>query len=239
MGIKKLTKFSRRLALLVASLFFTIVYPDETIGFFNSGIGKLKTYHLVWAYVCWRMIKPLFPRLNKGSQGGKCFSNNFEPIQQNLSKKNLLKKVIRQTDKAELRVVAFWLVLLAIPGILYYGGIISELGIYNAFFVFLLLDRIAVLYWCPFRDWLVKNRCCNDCVVNKWGYLIVASSLIYIPSFWTYSVIFLAALNLIQWEWLRYKHPERFSPLFNKSLACKGKDCATIEFCPKGIKPKK
>lgn len=236
MNKKKLIKLSKRLILLLLSLYFTTIYPNETIKFFNLSIFNIKIYHIIWVYICLVIILPLFPKFNKGNRVWKCFGNNFQPIQYDLIDKSLIRNEIIKANRSEIKVTIFWLFLLVIPWILYFIGLISKLGIYNAFFVFFLLDMIAILYWCPFRDWLVKNRCCNDCIINKWGYLMVTSVLIYIPSFWTYSVIFLASLNLIQWEWLRYKYPKRFSPLFNKTLRCKGQKCDFIEFCPKWVK---
>ncbi len=43
---------------------------------------------------------------------------------------------------------------------------------------------------------------------------------ILIPNFWTYSLIALSVISLIQWEYLLKKHPERFSSISNLNLNC-------------------
>jgi len=47
------------------------------------------------------------------------------------------------------------------------------------------------------------------------------SPMIYIPSFWTYSILFMSAATLIQWEFLYLRHPERFYEQYNANLMCK------------------
>ena len=48
--------------------------------------------------------------------------------------------------------------------------------------------------------------------------------LIFIKSFWTYSLVGVGVILFIQWEYLNLKHPERFSPISNKTLRCTRKN---------------
>ncbi|WP_455538917.1 hypothetical protein [Terrisporobacter sp.] len=44
--------------------------------------------------------------------------------------------------------------------------------------------------------------------------------LIFIKNLWTYSLVAVGIILFIQWEYLNLKHPERFSPISNKTLRC-------------------
>ena len=45
--------------------------------------------------------------------------------------------------------------------------------------------------------------------------------LIFIPSFYTYSLLILSLMLLLKWELYYHKYPERFSEVTNSNLQCK------------------
>lgn len=74
--------------------------------------------------------------------------------------------------------------------------------------------------WCPFHKIIVKNKCCNECRIYNWGHIMYLTPLIFIPNLWTSSLVFMGILVFIQWEYMNYKYPQRFSPISNKTLRC-------------------
>ena len=46
------------------------------------------------------------------------------------------------------------------------------------------------------------------------------SPYIFIPTFWTYSLVLLSLVILVQWEYLHHRYPERFSEVSNLNLLC-------------------
>jgi len=82
------------------------------------------------------------------------------------------------------------------------------------------MDEFCATIWCPFQA-IIDNKCCNTCRINNWGYIMAFSPMIFIPSFWTYSILFLSILAIVQWEYLYHRHPERFFELYNAGLMCK------------------
>ena len=67
---------------------------------------------------------------------------------------------------------------------------------------------------------IVRNKCCNECRIYNWGHIMYLTPLIFIKSFWTYSLVVVGIFLFIQWEYMNLKHPERFSPISNKTLRC-------------------
>jgi len=51
-----------------------------------------------------------------------------------------------------------------------------------------------------------------SCRINNWGYLMAFAPLIYLPSFWTLSIIALRSV-VLQWEYLFALIPSVFSSL--------------------------
>ena len=82
-------------------------------------------------------------------------------------------------------------------------------------------DIICILFFCPFQTWFMKNRCCTTCRIYNWDFAMLFTPFVFIPSFYTYSLLGMALLILARWE-ITYKlHPERFSERTNEALRCK------------------
>lgn len=85
---------------------------------------------------------------------------------------------------------------------------------------FYVCDLICVLFFCPFRIFFLKNRCCATCRIFNWDHLMMFSPFVFAAGFFTLSLFFLALLVFVVWEAAFHLHPERFWEQTNAALGC-------------------
>lgn len=210
---------TRGLALILAFALI-IFYQNLFISIFTRDILFFKTYHLVWAVVMIYLIAMLIPRHSSKNIGaGKAFARNYKENSAKISG-DKLKKFTRKANAGAKKIALFWLALLTFIAVLFYSKLLSSYSLILISILFVFLDSVFINFWCPFRVWVMRNKCCNACQIYYWGPILAFSHLVFIVSFWTYSIVFVALLVLIQWEYLHQTHPERFSEIINANLMC-------------------
>jgi hypothetical protein len=213
------------LAVITISL-FALYRPDVLTFFFTYPIiTSLKIYHILWFLVILVLVKRMVPRFNVKMSSGKIFERNFLCTGEDLDRRQTgFQKSKRKADSGALRSGLYWILLLLVMWMWRYVGILPDVWLYVIVLFFIFMDQFCVSVFCPFQ-WLMQNKCCNTCRINNWGYCMALSPLIFIHAFWTYSIVFLSLATIFQWEYLYFKHPERFSELYNTNLMCK--NCST------------
>jgi hypothetical protein len=209
------------LAVVIPGL-FAIYRPDLLVYLFNFPLFiSLKIYHVLWFITIIILIKRMIPGLNKKMSLGKIFARNFVGAGTDTDKKRLgFRKSKRKADSGALRSAFYWILLLLVMWMWRVSGMLSNIWIYVIVLFFVFMDQFCISVFCPFQ-WLMRNKCCSTCRINNWGYCMAFSPLIFIPTFWTYSILFLSIVNLIIWEYLYFRYPERFSDIYNANLMCK------------------
>ena len=124
---------------------------------------------------------------------------------------------------------ALWLCVTAALAVFYFSGIINFRIMLLFVLFFYVSDVICVLYWCPFRVWFLKTRCCTTCRIFNWDHLMMFSPLLFIPGFFTWSLCFVAILIFVLWEVAFFRHPERFWDRRNEALTCRS---CSDNLCP-------
>ncbi len=212
-------KFLFRTAILVAAILIGIIdYSLLTRVFYFSFMG-VAVYHVLWAILMIGMIQVCIPVLNHYVSCGKLFERHYKESEGDIDPVKL-KEEIFYHNKGAIRSGIFWLLILTIIGTLYYTGVIDKIGVVLIGVFFYWSDQFCINFWCPFRSILIGNKCCNVCRIYNWGHFMIVSPLIFIPSFWTYSLVIVAIGLLIQWEWQHYRYPERFHEVSNDYLKC-------------------
>lgn len=178
--------------------------------------------HVFWFYLMFEMFIILIPKFNKYSYSGKHLVKHYLPEKKYDSKE--LIEYSKQNNKKALRSAIFWIALNTPIAILFFFGFLDNIIMYWIFFLYYFFDTICINVFCIFHLFITKNKCCNECRIYNWAHFMYCTPLIFVPNFWTYSLVFVSILILIQWEIAVYKHPERFSPISNKILQC--------SFCP-------
>ena len=228
-----------RCLVFVASIVMLLVAPEKfDILYGMNFFDKLSIFHVMWAIWIVDMLLQLVPipaKIALGSQ--KMFQKRFQPIRKKI-KKEALKAYIITTTKAAYKVMALWIALIAVIGVLYFTGVIDRKILFICTTCFYVCDLICVLIWCPFRL-MMKNKCCTTCRIFNWDHLMMFSPIIFVDSFYTWSLAAMAIIAWLVWELCVMIFPERFWEFSNEALQCANcTDKLCTQYCQKLRKKK-
>ena len=113
-----------------------------------------------------------------------------------------------------------WVAFNLIFGILYWTHVIDAGILILLSLTYGICDMICILFFCPFQTWIMKNKCCNTCLVYNWDFAMMFTPLLFIPHWATITLGAVGLALAITWEVVRYIHPERFYEISNDSLKC-------------------
>ena len=219
MGRKSRVKLVIRSIILLITIILTLISPNALAKFMAfSIVGNFKIYNLFWIYLMYEMIIVFIPKWNNYTYCGKLYERHYRGSN-NYNKEKLINFTKKNSVRA-LRAAAFWIVLNSIIAYIYFKLNLSVIFMYLLFLFYYWSDMFCVNVWCPFHKRIVRNKCCNECRIYNWGHIMYLTPLIFIKSFWSYSLVIMGVILFIQWEYLNYKHPERFSPISNENLRC-------------------
>ena len=214
-------RFVGRALVLLAAIAVYILHPEsfsvlEGMNFFR----KFSILHLLWALWVLDMVLQMIPSrrfIALGSQ--KQFGKHFQPAPRTPHPETL-RGFIKTSNRSAGVVLIIWILLVLVLGGLYLLGILDRgimVLISTAFYV---CDLICVLFWCPFRVFFMKNRCCTTCRIFNWDHLMMFVHLLFIPSFFTLSLGIASVIIFLVWELMFFRHPERFWDRSNRALRC-------------------
>jgi hypothetical protein len=217
-GYRRLTY---KAAMVVIPGLLAIFRPEWLVSFFTFPIFFFRVYHVLWLMAILILFKRFIPRLNPKMSLGKIYARNFLSAGEiTPPREKRYRESKRKADSGAMRSAIYWILLVLTIGFWRKAGMLSDTWIYIIVLFFVFMDQFCSTLFCPFM-WLAQSKCCNTCRINNWGYMMAFSPMIYIPSFWTYSILFMSAATLIQWEFLYLRHPERFYEQYNANLMCK------------------
>ena len=201
----------------------------EGMNFFN----EFHILHLLWIVWILDMIQQIIPIKNKLALGSqKLFANRFQPIREKINYKTL-KNYIKNTTTSAYKVFIIWGLLIAVIGVLYYCNVINKIWLFMFSVFFYVCDLICVLIWCPFRL-IMKNKCCTTCRIFNWDHLMMFSPLVFCGGFFAISLVVMAFLAWLVWEFCILLYPERFFEMTNVALRCSNcTDKLCTQYCKK------
>jgi len=214
-------RFAGRCLALVLGVLVYVFLPEQFdvlpgMAFFE----QLSILHIIWVIWVVDMLMQLMP-LRKwvplGSQ--KLFAAHFRPAAKAGEEKELA-AYTRQQNRRAFWIAVTWVLLIAAIGVLYGKKIINEAMLLLISVAFYVCDLICVLFWCPFRVFFLQNRCCTTCRIFNWDHLMMFTPMVYLKSFYAWSLIALALLVFVVWEVKVRRHPERFWEGTNQALKC-------------------
>lgn len=169
---------------------------------------------IIWIVYAVEMLLRFIPSDFESMGCQKQFKKNYMPTNREPSQ-------VKLTSKGRvLAVLAAWIGLNGLIGILYYTGVIDAGILVLISLAYSVCDMICILFFCPFQTWFMKNRCCTTCRIYNWDFPMMFTPFIFIPSVYTWSLLAMAILLVIRWEVTVHKHPEYFSEVTNKNLSC-------------------
>ncbi len=198
------------------------VRPSMATDFFTMPLlGHIRVYHIFWLGAMAILFKRFIPRLNWKMSSGKVYARRFSAFgEESEARRARFEKTKNEADVGAARSAVYWVLIVLTTGLFRLVGIFDGAWLVAASAFFVFMDEFCVTVWCPFK-WLTKTKCCNTCRINNWGYLMAFSPLLFIPSFWTYSLLVVAAAVVVQWEYMYWRHPERFFEAYNANLQCR------------------
>ena len=170
---------------------------------------------IVWLWYLVEMILRLFPSGLESMGCEKVFKKNYIPAPEEREPKN-------QSWKTTLLVAVVWF---ALNGAIWSLHLIWP-HIFDKYFLVIVglaygvCDMICILFFCPFQTWFMKNRCCTTCRIYNWDFAMLCTPFLFVPSFYTWSLLLVSLVVLVHWEITYRRHPERFSERTNQSLRC-------------------
>lgn len=221
MRSKYMIKFYTRCAILLgvfAMYFFGYKGTDVLYGW--NFFHEFSLLHILWLLWVIDMVQQLIPAkgvLSLGSQ--KQFLLHFVPS--NLKKtKEELKQFVAEQNFIIIKVAVVWVALILAIGLLFIFDILEPKYCLMFVVFFYVADLICVLFWCPFRVFLMKNRCCATCRIFNWDHLMMFSPAVFCMGFYTWSLFILSVAVFVVWEIYFFTHPERFWEETNEALKC-------------------
>ena len=169
---------------------------------------------VIWCIFAVEMLLRFFPSSFESMGCQKQFVRNYKPTGLPESEARILPGV------RTFIVILSWVILNGIIAVLYYTCLIDKGILLLISLAYSVCDMICILFFCPFQTWFMKNRCCGTCRIYNWDFAMMFTPLIFVRSFFTWSLVALSIALLIKWEWLLHFHPERFSETSNRSISC-------------------
>lgn len=202
----------------------------DGMNFFSS----FSFLHLLWAFWTFAMICQIVPlsdalrrrfHISKGSQ--KLFKVHYAPAE-NVDMA-AVKNEYKKSNRRAVKVLAVWLLLVGalavIRLVLEYAFSVDHNLLDKCMFMvtvaFYASDLICGLYWCPFRAFFMKHRCCTVCRMFNWDHMMMFTPMLTVASFFSLSLLSVGIFVMLLWEYKLAKHTERFFEVSNENLKCK------------------
>ena len=182
-------------------------------------IVGIRPMHVIWVILMIEMIIQITPTSKITMGCLKQFRDKYTEPSETYDKLNLYENV-QQMNISAIKVLLTWFLFNSIVGIIYLYGLIGVTELILITMFYYVSDLICVIFWCPFQSLIMKNRCCVNCRIFNWGHFMMYTPMLFIRSFFSWSLFFMSILVLIRWELSYLKHPERFWDGSNTAIRC-------------------
>jgi hypothetical protein len=196
----------------------TVLRPELLVGVASYRILGFCVYHILWLVLTAVLIQALIDHVRKFRHSRHSGSGLL----------SVPADYLRRMDLGAARTVKLMLALNGAIGFLYWAGAISATDIIALVAVYIALAELFNTVWCPFRDYLIGNKCCHTCRIKDWGYLMALAPLGLIPSFWTRSIVAMSGVLCLTWECLYRRHAGLFHDSCNPDVRCA--NCTDIRY---------
>lgn len=214
-----LIKFFIRIIVFLSVLFLYLYDKNYLWSMVTKPIHYgINSMHLIWFGFMLMMFYHIFPKEPFTMALLKSEKDKYNEVH-DYNEVGLFYFIKYQNQKAWV-VMLLWIVFNALFGLLYAFHFIDEADLYMLTVFYFLSDYICILLYCPFQSHIMKNKCCVNCRIYDWGHFMMFTPMIFIRSFYTWSLFFMSCIVLIRWELIYAKYPERFWSGSNKTLQC-------------------
>ncbi len=179
----------------------------------------IKPLHLLWMILAVEMISKFFPQKITSIGCRKQFKANYRASER-MPIKVEITNWKKQENIAAKKVFAGWFGGNALIAILYFTKVLSESEMVLLSLFYFVGDLICVVLFCPFQSFIMENRCCITCRIFNWDSMMFCTPLIFIRSIFSWSLVLIALVLLVWWEFVFWKYPQRFFEKSNENLKC-------------------
>ena len=207
-------KLGFRVALFTFALLLYIINKAKGA---SHPFGKVETQPIfwcaLWLFFVFGMVLRFFPSKLETIGSQKHFKRNFVPTGEDKPSLTPRKSIVTFT--------LCWVALNLVFGTLYLLGVFDAGVLVLISLFYSVIDIMCILFFCPLRDWFLKNKCCADCRIYNWDYAMMFTPFFFIPHLYTWSLLGISLTLLIVWEIMYRLYPERFAKNTNACLDCK------------------
>ena len=197
--------------LLLAVYLYDRIFAGDS-GLISDFLYRPVLLGIIWLVFALEMVMRFFPSGVESMGCQKQFAKNYLPAET---------PAPLPDDRQATWLTAFaWIGLNAVIGILYFTGLIDGGILLLICLAYSVCDMVCILFFCPFETWFLHNKCCGTCRIYNWDYAMMFTPLVFIPSFFTWSLFALGLALLIEWEVIHHRFPERFYEETNQCLKC-------------------
>lgn len=130
---------------------------------------------------------------------------------------------VKGLGKKVLRVAFVWVIFnVAVIFLLHIFGVLSPSAVILVTLFYALCDVVFILFWCPFRQFFMRNRCCSECRIYNWDYMMMVTPLVIFPSVFSGLLVAMAGFVFMRWEVAARRNPRPFLPGRGTTLSCAG-----------------
>lgn len=209
-----------RILILLCAVFMYIFrrgwFEDVLTHRFFSSFTPL---HFLWAILMLGMIIHLLPNFRITMSGLKSRPHTYREPDEGYDRLQLL-EYVQQMNTRAWWVLLIWVCFNAPFGILYLSGTIGSAELLMLTLFYYTSDLICMMLFCPFQKYMMGNRCCVNCRIFDWGHMMMYTPMLFIQSFFSWSLLFTALVVAIRWELTYSMHPERFWRGSNATIRC-------------------
>ena len=221
-------KFALSLVLLLNTIIFVVFFEDLIY------VVEDYLFPLFFLYFIFDSFGVILPMFNDSIYSSKMQKRQFKEVPGYDVDK--LRQEARRNNRVAVVIFVLYFGMIALIGLSFLNFTwFDRKLLYLVFFGLNFADYFCIMLWCPFRQWFLKNSCCNTCRISNWDRIMKFSILIFIPNFYTITIFVLGVLIFLYWEYQHWVHPERFYRISNQTLWCVNCDKVT---CGKSNKQK-
>ncbi len=204
----------RSLLLLAALAEYIRERTNASFTFEAAQVRYSAVFSLVWIVYVLDMFFRFFPSGIESMGCQKQFKRNYFHVGTDILPDR------KRMDRGLWAVVASWLGLNGVFGALYLVKVLDWAEMLLLCQVYAVCDMICILFFCPFQAWFMKNKCCGTCRIYNWDFAMMFTPLIFVRSWYTWSLLALSLGLLAYWEISYARWPERFDEVTNAALRC-------------------
>ncbi len=131
------------------------------------------------------------------------------------------RKKLKTSNKRALIILILYLLLSGIWYTLFFLKIFGVPELVMVMMFYYVADLFCVHIYCPFRKIFLRHRCCTVCRIYNWDAWMLFSPMFIIIHPFSTSLSVLALIYSLTWEYMYFRHPERFLDTTNENLKCK------------------